>query len=149
MYRSRNVARLAGAMGLPVVLAAWGLGSLLLTGETTVSTWAFALGFTLPLSGLLLALVSERPVPGVEPAYAVGLLCAFGVTTALYLTLVTVAPGTLVVLGALGALELVVVAALAACCGGLLAFVDVRYVDRPRSVALLEAKYLDDPDESA
>lgn len=150
MYRSRTVARLAGAMGLPLVLAGWGLVTLLVTGTVTVSTWALALGFTLPLSALLLLVVRERPVPGLEPAYAVGLLAAFAATTAVYLALATVARDALAAaLAGVGPLELVAVAGLAACCGGVLTLVDLRYVDRPRSAVLLESEHLEDPNEGA
>lgn len=149
MRQSRNVARLAGATGLPLLLAVWGLGTLSVTGELTVATWALALGFVLPLSALLFLFAKEHPMAGLEPAYAVGFLAAIAVTTAGYLALATVARDSLAaVVAALDPLVLVAVAALAAGAGGLLTLVDVRYVERTRPVALLEAKYLDDPNEN-
>jgi succinate-acetate transporter protein len=147
MYRSRNVAHLAGATGLPVLLAGWGLVTLLVGGEVTASTWALALGLALPLSVFLLLVVRDRPLLGLETAYAAGFVGGVLVTTAGYLGLAVVAGDALRALARVGALELVVVAAVFGAGGGLLAFVDVKYVDRPRSAVFLEAEYLDDPNE--
>ena len=149
MYRSPTVARLAGAAGLPVFLAGWGLFTLLVRGEVTVRTWAFALALTIPLSGVLLALSRSRPAWGLEPEHAVGLLGGAIVTATGYVGVGLVANDVLEVFAGVGPLTLVAVAVPFAACGGLLAFLDARYVDRPRSVAVLEFAYLEDPNDDA
>lgn len=144
-YRTSNVARLAGAVSLPVFLAAWGLFSVLLTGETTVSTWALGLASMFPVSALLVAATGNRSLPRTGLQYAVGLVASVAVVSVAYLVLVVAEYAAIGTIASLDTLELVAVALVFALLGGALALVDVRYVDRPVTAARLENRYLDHP----
>lgn len=144
-YRTSTVARLAGAASLPAILAVWGVGYLLLAGETTVTTWALGLAVLFPASALLLGVAGNWPPsrPGVE--YALGLLGAVVTLSVAYIALAATGSVGLAPLVGLGPGELLVVGAVSALLGGALAVVDVRYVERPATAARLEERYLDEP----
>ena len=150
-YRTSSVARLAGAASLPVFLAVWGGFSLLVVGETTVTTWALGLATMFPVSALLLGASRNRAPPRSGAEYAVGLVVivvtgAGRVTVSVAFVGVGVADSSLVgAVAGVGPVELVAAAVGSAALGGVLALVDVRYVERPETAAVLEARYLDDP----
>lgn len=144
-YRTSNVARLAGAASLFVVLAAWGLLSILAAGETTVSTWAVGLASMVPVSALLLGVAENRSPPRTGMEYALGLLASVVTVTVAYIGFAAVDYATLRAVVTLDPLQLLAAAAGFALLGGLLALVDLRYVERPLTAALLEERYLDEP----
>jgi hypothetical protein len=148
MYRTSNVARLAGAVSLPVFLAGWGLAFSLVAGETTVSTWALGLASMFPVSALLVVAAgsrsSSRPRTGFQ--YAVGLVASVVAFSTAFLGAVAVADYAAVgALAGLGALELAGVGTAFALFLVILVLVDARYVERPVTAAMLEDRYLDDP----
>jgi len=147
MYRTPNVARLAGAVSLPVFLAGWGLLFSLVGGETTVTTWALGLATMFPLSALFVGVTSDRsrsrPRTGLQ--YAVGLVASVVAFSLAYLAVAVVDYTAVGVLAGLGWPELVATGVAFTLVVGVLAFVDARYVERPVTAALLEERYLDDP----
>ena len=147
-YTTSNVARLAGAVGLLVVLAAWGIVTLSVTGELTVSTWAVGLAGMFPVSALLLVMTAERAPPRSGTAYAAGLAASVVVLGVAYLAVALTGPSTLHLLTGLTQPQLVAGATSGALVGGCLALVDAHYVERPQTAALLETQYLDAPLES-
>lgn len=145
MYRTANVARLAGAVSLLAVLAVWGTLSLLTAGETTVTTWAVGLAAMFPVSALLLGVAGSRPPPRTETEYALGLVVGVVTLSVAYVGAVAADAATVRAVAGVGPLELVVAAVGFALLGGTLALVDARYVERPLTAALLEERHLDDP----
>ena len=144
-YRTANVARLAGAISLPVILAGWGLVFLFLDGETTVTTWALGLASMFPVSGLLVAVTGERSVPRSGLQYAVGLVVSVVVLSVAYLGVALANSAVIRSFAGVGLPALITVGVLCSLVGVVLAFVDLRYVERPLTAALLEERYLDDP----
>lgn len=143
-YETPTFARLAGALSLLVALSTWGLLSLLVVGETTVTTWALGLAALFPASAVVLGVVAPR-FPQAGKQYAVGVVV--GVVT-LSLTYIGVAAADQSLLGAVAALDSLELLAGALAAGvvvGTLAVVDRRYVEHPPSAALLEARHLDEP----
>ena len=145
MYRTANVARLAGALFLPVFLATGGLLSLLAVGETTTSTWAFGLAVMFPVSAGLLGLARTRSPLQSGSEHALGLVAGVVTLSTAYLGAAATAPPVMRAVAGVGALELLVTALVFSTVGGTVALVDARYVERPETAARLEAQYLDDP----
>lgn len=145
MYRTSNVARLAGAVSLLALLAVWGLVCLLALGETTATTWALGLAFALPASALSLAGAQSRAVPRAGTAYAVGLVAGVVVLSVSYVGVALAEYAAIRALAGVGPLGLVAGAAGFGLLGGALTLVDVLYVERPVTAALLEERYLDRP----
>ena len=144
-YRTSNVARLAGAVALPILLAGWGLFSVFVGGETTATTWALGLAAMFPVSGLLVAATGERPVPRSGLQYAVGLVVSVVALSVAYLGVAITDSAAIRTLAGLEPPTLVTVGVLCSLFGAALTFVDVRYVERPLTATLLEERYLDDP----
>lgn len=146
-YRTANVARLAGAVSLPVFLAGWGLLCWVVAGETTATTWALGLAFMFPVSALFVAVAGNRSRSRLRTGlqYAAGLLTSVVVFSIAYLGVTAVDSAAVDTLASPGSLELVAVGVVFALLVGLLAVVDARYVERPVTAAVLEDRYLDDP----
>lgn len=144
MYRTSNVARLAGAVSLPIFLAVWGLFSLFLVGESTVTTWALGLASMLPISGLLAAATDGRPLPRTGFQYAVGLVASVVIFSVAYLGIVIVDHAVIGILHDLGWFELIAIGVTFGLFAGVFTLVDLRYVERPVTAAMLEERYLDE-----
>jgi hypothetical protein len=145
MYRTPNVARLAGALSLPVFLVLGGLLSLVVVGETTATTWELGLASMVPLSALFLVATQYRSPPRAGTQYAVGLVgCVVAVSVA-YVTGALVDYATVRSLAGFAPIELLAAGSAFALLGGALALVDVFYVERPDTATVLEERYLDDP----
>jgi len=145
MYRTSNVARLAGAVSLLAFLAGWGLLFLLASGETTVTTWALGFAFMFPISGLLASLAQHRSPPRTGTEYAMGLVASVVTLSVSYIGVVILDYPVVRAVAGFDSLELVSAAVVFALLVGVLAFVDVRYVERPDTAARLEERYLDRP----
>lgn len=145
MYRTSNVARLAGAAALLALLALWGLGARLLAGETTLSTWAIGFAVTVPLSALLVGVGDRGPPPRDGREYAVGMVAAVLPLSVAYVVAATADRPLTSALAHFDAPELVAAAVLFALLGGALALADLLYVERPETAAVLEARHLDEP----
>ncbi|WP_255197159.1 hypothetical protein [Halorarius litoreus] len=144
MYRSPNLARLAGAVSLPAALALWGLGYLFIVGETTVTTWALGLTFAFSATVVLVVAVRERPEPtGTE--YVDGFMLAVVALAVTYLGLLAFDLSLVRAVASVGRQELLAVLVSFGLLGSVLATVDRRYVDRPESARALEASYLENP----
>jgi len=144
MYQTATVARLAGAMSLFVILATWGLGYLLVSGETTSATWALGLASMFPASAIVLSVVDTRfPRSGKE--YAIGLVVGVVGLSVTYIGVASVDYALVSAIATFDPLELVVAALSFGLVVGALALVDRHYVEHPPSAALLEERYLDEP----
>ena len=145
MYRTRTVARLAGALSLPVFLAVGGLLSLALLGETTATTWELALASMIPGSALVLVATQYRSPPRAGTQYAVGFVGSALTVSVAYVGGAFVDYAAVRRLAGFAPLELVAVGSAFALLGGALALVDIFYLERPDTAALLEERHLDDP----
>jgi hypothetical protein len=142
---TQNVARLAGAAGSVVLLAAWGLLTVAVGGEPTASTWALGLALMFPVSVLLLGVSANGTPPRSGMEYAIGLLVAVAVASLAYLGVVLTNATLVRAVSDIGLVELAAGASGFAVLVVVLVYVDLRYVERPLSAATLEDRYLDDP----
>ena len=147
MYQTSNVARLAGAVSLPVFLAGWGFLYLLASGETTVNTWALGLASMFPISALLISIARNRSPPRTGIEYAIGLVGSVVILSVTYVGLVVADYSLMRAIARFNSIELFAAAVIFALLGGILAFVDAKYVERPITAAMLEERYLDEPIE--
>ena len=145
MYQTSTVARLAGAVSLPVFLACWGFLYLLASGETTVNTWAIGLASMFPISAILITLACNRSPPRTGIEYAIGLVGGVVILSVTYVGLVVADYSLMRAVARFNSLELLAAAIIFALLGGILAFVDARYIERPITAAMLEERYLDEP----
>ena len=143
MYRTANVARLAGAVSLPVFLAGWGLCFLFVAGETTVTTWALGLASMFPVSALFLAATGDRHRPRTGRQYALGLVVSVVGISVAYLGVAIADQAAISVFRGLSVVEVIAIGIVFALFAGVLALVDLRYVERPVTAAMLEERYLD------